>query len=187
MLLYIHGFGKTINSEKAKLLRAYFGDNIMISDHSIVPNDAIMYLENLVENNNITGLIGSSLGGFYVTYLSEKYKLKSIISNPSIEPVKTTSKYLGECEREDGTTFVWREKYMDMFESFSVEKPSVQNYFVLLQKGDDVIDYSVAESYYEGARIVLEEGGNHSFVGYERFFVEMEEFLELYNERKLKT
>ena len=49
MLLYIHGFGKTINSEKSKVLKSYFGENIIISDHSFVPDIAVAELEKMVE------------------------------------------------------------------------------------------------------------------------------------------
>ncbi len=176
MLLYIHGFGKTIHSEKSKALKKYFGQNIIISDHSIVPDIAVEELENMVEKNNIQGLIGSSLGGFYATYLSEKYALKAVVSNPSVQPRVTTKNYLGKRAREDGSTFVWNQEYIDMFEKLKVEKLSVNNYFVLLQKGDEVLDYRMAQNYYDGAKMVVEDGGNHSFVGYENFFEQMGEF-----------
>ena len=177
MLLYIHGFGKTINSEKSKVLKSYFGENIIISDHSFVPDIAVAELEKMVEENNIEGVIGSSLGGFYATYLSAKYGLKAVVSNPSVQPSVTTKDYLGKRELEDGSIFVWKQEYMNMFEKFKVEKPCVKNFFILLQKGDDVLDYRMAQNYYDGAKMIVQDGGNHSFVGYEEFFEEMKEFL----------
>ena len=178
MLLYIHGFRTTPTSHKATLLKAEYQERLIVSDHSCVPRQAIGELEEIIENNPITGIIASSIGGFYATYLSEKYQLKAMLINPSVAPYETTRKYLGANEKFDGTTFHWTEEHLEMLAQLRVTQLTPENYFVFLQKGDAVLDYRKAEAFYAGAKFVIEEGGNHRFHKFERFFGEIALFLE---------
>lgn len=40
-------------------------------------------------------LVGSSLGGYYSLYIGNKYDLKTVLINPSIQPYLTAKKYVG--------------------------------------------------------------------------------------------
>lgn len=178
MLLYIHGFRTTKESHKAQLLESYYNaNNIIIADHSLIPHQAIKDLEKSIEANNITGIIASSLGGYYATYLSEKYNLKTVLINPSVRPYETLVKALGENERQDGLKFTWKEEHLSMLKEFKVEKSTIENYFLFLQKGDEVLDYRIADTFYKGCKLIIEEGGNHRFKGFGRFFDEVSKFL----------
>lgn len=177
MILYIHGFRTTIASHKAKILQAqYPSDKIFIADHPITPIEAIKYLESVIEEHNINSIIASSLGGYYATYISEKYNLKTVLINPSVLPYKTLTKSLGDNMREDGTSFIWREEDILMLEKFKISTPTPKNYFVFLQKGDEVLDYRIAKKFYIGSKFIIEEGGNHRFKKFERFFDEVSKF-----------
>ncbi len=179
MILYIHGFRTTPNSFKAKHLKSHFKNDLFISDHSTVPTEAIAELEDIIKSKNITGIIASSLGGFYATYLSEKYNLKTVLINPSVKPYNTTKKYLGENIKDSGEKFLWTEEHLEMLKSFKINQKDLKlnNYFLFLQTGDEVIDYRVAKEFYNGVKLVLEEGGNHRFKGFERFFNKITDFL----------
>ena len=180
MILYIHGFRTTVESHKAQILKEYYHlDNIFIADHSLVPAQAIKDLETIIETQKITAIIASSLGGYYATYLSEKYNLKTVLINPSVTPYKTLKKHLGENERQDGMKFILTQEHLDMLESLKVENPTLKNYFLFLQKGDEVLDYSIAHNFYKGCKLVIEDGGNHRFKGFGRFFDEVSEFFGL--------
>jgi len=181
LILYIHGFRTTNNSYKSQLLKAHYGDKLIASNHSFVPQQAIKDLEKIIEEQNITGIISSSLGGYYATYLSQKYNLKTVLINPSVKPYATTKKYLGENTKDNGEPFVWKAKHLKMLEAFKVEKLNLNNFFLFLQTGDEVLDYRVAQSFYNGAKLVIEENGNHRFKGFERFFDEVLLFLNSKN------
>ncbi len=58
-----------------------------------------------------------------------------------------------------------------------VDNPKDENLFLLLQKGDKVLDYKDALKKLPNAKRVVEDGGNHSFEGIERYFEDIEEFL----------
>jgi len=95
MILYIHGFASSSKSNKVTLMRNNF-DDVSSIDLNIEPKIAIKQLEKFIKKNikksDIT-LIGSSLGGFYALYLSNKYSLKAVLINPSIYPYKTLKIY----------------------------------------------------------------------------------------------
>lgn len=177
MILYIHGFRTTPQSHKADLLKKHFKDSILIADFRISPDEAIEDLEALIQNHPITGIIASSLGGFYASYLSEQYSLKSVLINPSIAPYETTRRYLGENTREDGSAFIWNELDIDALRSYAVKTPKRENYFIFLQMGDEVLDYTVAKNHYDEAKMIIEEGGNHRFEKFERYFDQVSAFL----------
>lgn len=48
---------------------------------------------------------------------------------------------------------------------------------LLLQKGDETLDYTEAVNKFANATLVIEEGGSHSFDNIERYFEKTEEFL----------
>jgi predicted esterase YcpF (UPF0227 family) len=180
LILYIHGFRTTPNSFKAKQLKSYYGNRLVVSDHSVIPNQALLELEDIIKKENIRGIIASSLGGFYATYLSEKYNLKTALINPSVKPYITTKKYLGENSKDNGDRFIWEDKHIEMLQRFKIDKKdlNLDNYFLFLQTGDEVIDYRVAKDFYSGVKLILEEGGNHRFKKFDRFFGEVEDFLK---------
>ncbi|MFA6789022.1 MAG: YqiA/YcfP family alpha/beta fold hydrolase, partial [Arcobacteraceae bacterium] len=51
-----------------------------------------------------------------------------------------------------------------------------KNFMLLLQKGDELLNYEEAVKKMPEAILKIEEGGNHSFVGIERYFDEIESF-----------
>ena len=179
MLLYIHGFRSTHNSAKAVQLKAQYGADIFIADFSHIPNEAIRTLEKIIAENEITGIIASSLGGFYANYLSEKYDLKTLLINPSTRPYETLARYLGDNETYDGDPFVWKQEHLEQLKQFIVPKLSAQNYYLFLQKGDEILDYRIAADYYAGAKMLIEEGGTHRFEGLERHFLQIDQFFSL--------
>jgi len=96
----MHDFGGSGEGSKAKAFREYFKskqEGFIAPSLSYVPELAIKTLEELIESykEDIT-LIGSSLGGFYAIYLSQKYSLKAVLLNPSINPYKTLKNLVGD-------------------------------------------------------------------------------------------
>lgn len=179
MILYIHGFRSTQNSAKAKLLKKQYKEQIHIADFSHIPDKAIEELDNIIKELNITGIIASSLGGFYATYLSEKYNLKTTLINPSTKPYETLRRYLGANETYDGDPFEWKEEYLEQLKNLSHLNVTSSNYLLFLQKGDEILDYSVAQGYYNGAKMTIEDGGNHRFQSFERHFEKLNDFLSI--------
>jgi len=183
MTIYIHGFGSSGQGGKAVEFREYFksiGEPFIAPSLSYVPRLAITTLEELVESYDNVTLIGSSLGGYYAIYLAEKYGLKTVLINPAVQSVSTLAHAADlkglACNYFDGSSFTWNELHVEMLQNYSVEANS-KDYLLMLQKGDEVLDYKSAIEKLPNARLILEEGGHHSFEKIERHFESIREFL----------
>lgn len=182
MIIYIHGFGSSGQGGKSSQLRAYFksrGIPFIAPSLSYVPELAISTLEELIATYEDVTLMGSSLGGFYAMYLAEKFGLKAVLINPAMNSSRTLARVLSDTAYNyyDGSSFQWNQAHIEMLKKYKVDKVHDSRYFLLLQKGDDVLDYKEALEKLPEAKLVLEEGGSHPFEGIERYFSQIEEFL----------
>ena len=140
-----------------------------------------MFLEQLVEEtleNYPLSFAGSSLGGYYATYLAEKYSGSAVLINPSVKPYETLSAHLGENKFYfDEGCWEFDESHIQQLEDMKVEKiTKPEQYLVLLQTGDEILDYREAELKYKNSQIIIEQGGDHSFVGFERYIPKIMQF-----------
>ena len=188
-LLYLHGFNSSPQSYKAELISDFFKDKkssdlFICPQIPAVPDEAKRYLEQLVEevlNHHQLSFVGSSLGGFYATYLAEKYGGSAVLINPSVKPYETLKDYLGENKFyfEDGC-WEFEEKHIQQLKDLNVaEITKIERYLVLLQTGDETLDYKEAELKYKESRCIIEQGGDHSFVGLERYLDHIIEFSKI--------
>ncbi|WP_294963102.1 YqiA/YcfP family alpha/beta fold hydrolase [Sulfurimonas sp.] len=184
MIIYIHGFSGSGEGSKARAFRKYFknkGDNFIVPSLSYIPDLAIKTLEELIESyDGDVELIGSSLGGFYTLYLADKYKLKAVLINPSIYPYITLDKLLGNAPSfYDDSSFTWMESHLEMLKKYETKVQSQSDFMLLVQKGDELLDYEEAVNKLPDARVIAEEDGNHGFEGIERHFTEVRMFFGL--------
>lgn len=163
-ILYLHGFASCGKGNKSLELKKYFGEgNVLSPDLSPSPLDAVTMIESLLKSEKIDLIIGSSLGGFYATYLAEKYQMRAVLLNPSTEPWKTLAPYVGWQQRFcDEEMFEFKMVYLDQLQTLTV-MPENGNYLVLLQSDDEVLDYTKAQSLYNKHKVIVEHGGNHRF------------------------
>ena len=197
MIIYIHGFGSSGYGSKAKLFREYFtsiGEDFIAPSLSYVPELAIQTLEELIKScHGDVYLIGSSLGGYYATYLSQMPEVKKVVLiNPATKPTETLKRALGDAPNfYDGSSFSWNQKHLEMLKEYDYYLPNgskeLEKFFVLLQKGDEVLNYTDAQKKYEGAKVIIEDGGSHSFDNIERYFEEIRAFFEVGNYFKHTT
>ncbi|MBN2965442.1 alpha/beta fold hydrolase [Sulfurospirillum sp. T05] len=180
MIIYIHGFGGSGKGTKASLFKTAFQNHgILTPSLPTHPDLALSTLEELIAvllHYEKVSLIGSSLGGFYAQVLSAKFNLKAVLINPATEPYITLKRALGNAPHfYDNSTFLWQETHLEALKkkegAFNPE-----NFLVLLQKGDEVLDYTKALEKYDGAAFVVEEGGSHSFEGIQKHFEKIEAF-----------
>lgn len=178
-ILYIHGFASCGDSTKTRLLKAHFGETDVLSpDLPVEPDDALAFLRGQIESNRVSLLIGSSLGGFYATKLSAEFGLDAVLINPSVHPYKTLSPYVGMntfwCS---GEAFEWKREFLLQLLRIaeSMQLPDTK-LLVLLQTGDEVLDYRVAEAAYGDYDVVVEAGGNHRFENLSEYLGMIEDF-----------
>ena len=188
-LLYLHGFNSSPDSLKAQLIKQYMvanqcADRLLCPQIPEVPEEARAFLELLVEQHiedfNLS-FVGSSLGGYYATYLAEKYSGTAVLVNPSVKPYETLAQYLGENKFyfEDGS-WEFNETHIQQLKSIDTEIITApERYMVLLQTGDETLDYRQAESKYSNSNCIIEQGGDHGFDRFERHIPKIIEFSKI--------
>ncbi len=128
-----------------------------------------------------TAVIGSSLGGFWATWLVEDYDLRAALINPAVRPSMLEPGYLGVELRNYHSGEACTLTHEDVANLESVRVDAItrpENIWLLAQKGDDTCDYRLAAKKYAACRQTIEGGGDHSFQNYERWIPEIIDFLE---------
>lgn len=189
LLLYIHGFNSSPLSMKANLMREYCAQHrpdikVIAPQLPCFPEQAAQLLLDIVEqykdDYNI-GLVGSSLGGYMSTWLNAKYGFKAVVVNPAVKPYELLVDYLGEQTNPyTHETYTLEACHIDELKALDVQSIASSNSFWLLQQTEDeVLDYRQAVDKFAKAKQTVEQGGDHSFVGFERYPAKIIEFLEL--------
>ena len=171
LILYIHGWNSYKDARKALLLKDKINPSINFQVESITlqshPKEAILQLSKYIEKERgerKVHLVGSSLGGYYATFLSEKYNLKSVMINPAVWAYKIFKNDMGENKNlNTNESYIIDEEWVASLKEIFVEKPNSENYLVLLQTGDETLNYKFSAEYYNGSKIIIDEGGSHSF------------------------
>ncbi len=175
MIIYIHGFGSSGHGGKATLFREYFEDELIAPSLSYIPNLAIDTLEQLIniylQTDEEVSLVGSSLGGYYAIYLANKYNLKAVLINPAVYPYKTLDKVGMSMNYYDMSSFEVTTEHIQTLRGLEVNNIKNQdNFMVLLQTDDEVLDYTEAVEKLSNSELIIEEGGNHTFENIESYF-----------------
>jgi uncharacterized protein len=132
----------------------------------VSPKEAIALAERLAmqaKNDDIT-LVGSSLGGFYATWLAERHGWRAVLLNPAVVPQEDLSAYLGEQPLwHGGGTIVIEPHHLDELRALSVDTiTQPERYFLIAATGDEVLDYHTMLDHYPNVRTTLIQGSNHA-------------------------
>lgn len=190
ILVYLHGFNSSPASYKARLLHQSmaekFGDkkldeHLYIPQIPPVPADAIDLLMERIESfqkDHTIAVAGSSLGGFYATWLAERYACKAVLINPAVRPDLLLEKYLGEnVNYYTSEHWILDESHIEQFRQLDIDRiTQPERYLLMLQKGDETLDYRQAMEKYMHCPAVIEEGGDHSFVDFDRHIARLLDF-----------
>lgn len=186
MIIYLHGFRSSPQSFKAKLLAErmqtlnrkaeYLCPQLPVSPKQAI-NEIGAYVEGytLHDPQTVT-VIGSSLGGFYATWLAEHYGCKCVLLNPAVHPWTDLQRYVGEQPLYHGKgTITIRPEYMDELLAMRVESiTQPERYRLIAATGDEVLDYREMLAHYPKVTTTLIEGGDH---GLSNFALYMDEVL----------
>ncbi|MGI9046793.1 MAG: YqiA/YcfP family alpha/beta fold hydrolase [Burkholderiales bacterium] len=187
MLLYLHGFNSSPSSFKARVFAEHLrrlgrGDEFVCPALPVSPTLAIHVAKQEIEQHGgeRIGLVGSSMGGYYATWLAEKYDLKAALVNPAVNPFDLLRDFVGAQKNfHSGVQYTLTLQLVEQLRQFDVAKlKKPECYLLLTQTGDEVLDYRAAMKKYYGARQVVIDGGDHSFVGFENYIAPILEFLE---------
>lgn len=178
-LVYIHGFNSSSASLKGRQLQQaaqarVHEVQVVAPDLPFEPDKAIRQLQQVVEAamaESRVVLVGSSLGGYYATYLAERYGLPAVLINPAVRPYDLLYKYLGK-QRNIYTNeeYELTAVHIDQLKALEVQPLTrPERYLIMLQTGDEVLDYRQAIEKYQGCPQIVIEGGDHGFQSFAEY------------------
>ena len=194
LIIYLHGFCSSPASWKSQLLaeemvRRGLAEHFVCPQLSPVPAEAAASVSRLIEaaDGPVT-LIGSSLGGHYANFLAEKHGLNAVLINPAVPQgdflrgavdYLDLAKFVGEHTHfHSGEAFSFTEAHAAQLKA-QVSRPTPGRYWLLLETGDEVLDYRQAQDFYAGCRQTVLEGGDHGFASFAEFVPQIIEFAGL--------
>lgn len=181
-ILFIHGFGSRGLGNKSRALQDCFGPGqVLAPDLSPHPTQAIIQLQDLIDTQDVDLLLGSSLGGYYATWLNRRRSIPAVLVNPAVMPFALLEDFIGEHRYEDGERFSLGTA--DIRALRRMHRPLLradEHYLVLLQTGDQTLDYRQAAAYYAAKEVVVEQGGDHRFRDFQRYLPRIAAWREQY-------
>lgn len=180
-IVYLHGFRSSPASRKAAqlvdavaALPAAQRPQLWVPALTHRPAAAIAAVVAWVERNadptdlaNIT-FIGSSLGGYYATHLAERFAARAVLINPAVRAFDELAPWLGtQTNLYTGEAFEVTPAHFAELRALHVARITrPDRYFLLVETGDEVLDYRAAVSHYAGAWQYVRGGGDHTFTAF---------------------
>ena len=176
MLIYIHGFNSSPASHKSRLLQRRMegigrGKEFVCPALPDRPAQAIDLLEAELRKPYpapVT-LVGSSLGGYYATYLAEQFSaLRAVLVNPAVRPYAGLQAYLGPQKNlYTGELYELTMQHLEELLALDVDRPArLDRYYLMVTTGDEVLDYREAVRKYPGAKQLIVQGSDHGFADF---------------------
>ena len=188
-LLYLHGFRSSPGSFKAQRMAAAIQQR-----HPAVtwwcpqlppsPREATALVAEGIRSwpRASMAVVGSSLGGFYATWVAEETGCRAVLLNPAVHAARDLARYVGEQAswHDPAQRFYFAPGYVDelrALERGAVTQP--QRYYAVIAKGDEVLDWREMVGRYPGVRTRLLEGGDHALSDFDQHLDDILAFLQL--------
>jgi len=189
-LLYLHGFRSSPKSDKARQLAALrearYPDLIWWCPQlPPSPQQAMAMVTQVIADwpRDSMAVVGSSLGGFYATWVAEQMACRAVLLNPAVNPARDLEKYIGEQTswHDPQERFFFRSEYVQELRDLTLTELTLpERYLVVIAKGDELLDWREMELRYRGAQLRLLEGGDHALSDFEAHLPALMAFLGLY-------
>lgn len=184
VIIYLHGFRSSPASRKALMLRERLqqrglADQLMCPALPASPRIAAqlaLYAARAKPADRVA-LIGSSLGGYYATWVAEQLGCRAALLNPAINPARDLEAHIGRQPVFFSDAEIdFRPEYIDELRDLDAPVTKPERYFLVAATGDTVIDYRMMVAKYQGARQRVIEGSNHELSDFAQYVDEVLSF-----------
>ncbi len=188
-IIYLHGFRSSPQSSKAVMIAEDLASSKIHSlcpALDIAPKVAIAQAEAAIaqglELGHWIGLIGSSLGGFYASYLMEthpgRHQFRAALLNPAPWPARDLAPYVGNLPAwHTNEVLEFRAEYIDDLKALEVGLTEAERYLLVAAKGDELLDWNEMVARYPGARHRIIEGSDHGLSDFDHHWPAVKQFL----------
>ncbi|WP_131669442.1 YqiA/YcfP family alpha/beta fold hydrolase [Psychrobacter pygoscelis] len=182
-IIYVHGLDSSANSMKGLLLEQYCQHNhpdieVIRPDLNAPPYDVFQTLVKLVSSNTDTVLMGSSLGGYFSSLVSNHTGCPAILLNPSIQPHVSLQRFLKGQNPDNKASIIYQTaggwhmslahlQWFAEHQLTQVDHP--KRLLVLIKAGDELLNPQIATDFYrsQGVEVILQPNGDHRMTDFE--------------------
>ena len=194
LLIYLHGLNSSSQSTKAQQTIHYVQQNkldmdLWVPDLPSHPEQARRLMSDRIRREygmRPVYIIGSSLGGYYGTWLMQRLiylhpdiVTRLVLINPAVRPYELFRDYLGrQTNVYTGDEWELTEDHVNTLQSLeTLWLDNAQDILLMIQEGDETLDYHKAVEKYADAQMIIQKGGNHSFEHYDDMLPTVFDFL----------
>lgn len=195
-VVYAHGFRSSPQSFKAQFIAKWLKQHRpdvqwFCPQLPASPQAAAELLLNAVHTwpRETTAVMGSSLGGFYATWLGAVMQCKTVLFNPAVHPARDLVGYIGTqpAWHDPLITVTFEPHYIDELKALYVGNastnvsalPDPPQLFNVVATGDEVLSWQEMVARYPFAQLHLIEGSDHGISDFEQHFPVMKAYLGL--------
>lgn len=188
-LLYLHGFRSSPQSAKARQMAAHVaqkhpGVTFWCPQLPPSPRAAMERVaQGIAEWPGATmAVMGSSLGGFYASWVAHLKGCRSVLINPAVDPARDLARYIGEQSawHEPSERFFFRPEYIDELRALDVSgQPAAGPELAIIAQGDEVLDWREMAGRYAQAQQCIQAGGDHALSNFAEYLPRVTGFLRL--------
>jgi hypothetical protein len=177
-LLYLHGFRSSPQSAKARWMADWVTTHrpdLAWACPQLPPSPAaaLADIRAIVAGwpAASTGVIGSSLGGFYATIVAEMLACRAVLVNPAVDPARDLAAHIGRqtMYHSAGESFDFRAEDVDALRAMTPPAALAhpENILAIIAKGDEVLDWREMTARYAHGPMKLIAGSDHGLTDFE--------------------
>lgn len=188
-LLYLHGFRSSPQSTKAQLTADYVaarhpGVQLWCPQLPPSPRAAMdLVLQGTADWPGAQmAVIGSSLGGYYASWVAQQRRCASVLLNPAVFPDRSLARHIGEqtAWHDPEARFFFRPEYLDELVALNCrDQPAVGPELGIFARGDELLDWREMVARYPQAEQIVLDGGDHALGDYAQYLPTIAHFLQL--------
>lgn len=190
-LLYLHGFRSSPQSMKAqkvaqRVAALHPGVLWWCPQLAISPAEAAAQIAQGTAGWPAAGMavVGSSLGGFYASWLAARRRCKAVLLNPAVFPARDLAKHIGEqaAWHDPEARFFFQPGFVDELKALDADTPphpTPSDVLAIVAKGDEVLDWREMAARHASARLQVLEGSDHALSNFDDLIDGVFDFLQL--------
>ena len=188
-LLYLHGFRSSPQSAKAQQMASHVAQHhpqvhFWCPQLPPSPRDAMALVSAGMADwpHAAMAVVGSSLGGYYASWVAQQIRCPSVLLNPAVHPARDLARYIGEQTtwHDPAERFFFEPRFIDELRALDVstQAPAGQQ-LAVVAKNDEVLDWREMVARYPQATLRLLEDGHHALSNFAEHIAAIAQFLRL--------